>query len=328
MTRAETELAGLLTTAAEILDGVGDRFLEGRGAPSAVAKGSRDFATELDLELERTISEQLVARTGIEVHGEEFGGPSLTSGTAWVLDPIDGTFNYSTGHPLTGTLLALIRDGEPVLGLAWFPPLDRRYAAVAGGPLLVDGAARPPLPPALLDEAMIGFGAFNIESTGRVPGLFRHRVLGALSRLSSRVRMHGSTGIDLAFTADGTLGGAIVFGHHPWDNAAGALMVQCAGGIVTDLEGADWTIESGSVLAAAPGVHAELLEMIAAARGSGFAVPGSDRDTGADGGAQAPTGEAETPVSGGAWAGSEGGVDTAHSGGVDKAAPGGGEERS
>ncbi|MGW0180338.1 inositol monophosphatase family protein [Nocardia sp. NPDC003345] len=268
MTRADTELATLMATAAEVLDGVSARFLEGRGAPSAVAKGSKDFATELDLELERTISAQLLDRTGIDVHGEEFGGPALTDGTAWVLDPIDGTFNYSNGHPLTGTLLALVRDGEPVIGLAWFPPLDRRYAAVVGGPLLLDGVAQPPLAQGLLDEAMIGFGAFNIESTGRVPGLFRHRVLGALSSLSSRVRMHGSTGVDLAFTADGTLGGAIVFGHHPWDNAAGALMVRCAGGVVTDLEGRDWTIESGSVLAAAPGVHAELLDMIAATRGA------------------------------------------------------------
>ncbi|MFI9534547.1 inositol monophosphatase family protein [Nocardia fusca] len=276
MTGTGSELATLLAIAAEILDGVSGRFLEGRGAPSAVAKGSRDFATELDLELERTISARLVDRTGIEVHGEEFGGPALTSGTAWVLDPIDGTFNYSNGHPLTGTLLALVRDGEPVLGLAWFPPLGRRYAAVAGGPLLLDGKPQPPLAPAVLDEAMIGFGAFNIESTGRVPGLFRHRVLGTLSALSSRVRMHGSTGIDLAFTAEGTLGGAIVFGHHPWDNAAGALMVRCAGGVVTDLEGVDWTIESGSVLAAAPGVHAELLDMIAATRGSGY-TPVSDR---------------------------------------------------
>lgn len=279
MTGTESELATLLATAAEILDGVSGRFLEGRGAPSAVAKGSRDFATELDLELERTISARLVDRTGIEVHGEEFGGPVLTSGTAWVLDPIDGTFNYSNGHPLTGTLLALVRDGEPVLGLAWFPPLGRRYAAVVGGPLLLDGKPQPPLAPAVLDEAMIGFGAFNIESTGRVPGLFRHRVLGALSALSSRVRMHGSTGIDLAFTAEGTLGGAIVFGHHPWDNAAGALMVRCAGGVVTDLEGVDWTIESGSVLAAAPGVHAELLDMIAATRGSGYTAVSDRVDT-------------------------------------------------
>jgi myo-inositol-1(or 4)-monophosphatase len=110
---------------------------------------------------------------------------------------------------------------------------------------------------------MIAFGAFNIDSYGRIPGRYRFDVLGALSRLSSRVRMHGSTGVDLAYTAAGVLGGAVVFGHNPWDNAPGAALVRAAGGVVTDLAGERWTITSGSVLAAAPGVHQELLAMIA-----------------------------------------------------------------
>ena len=84
---------------------------------------------------------------------------------------------------------------------------------------------------------MIGFGAFNIDARGRIPGRFRFDLLGALSRLSSRMRMHGSTGIDLAYTASGVLGGAVVFGHHPWDNAAGVALVRAAGGVVTDLRG-------------------------------------------------------------------------------------------
>ncbi|MGO4614621.1 inositol monophosphatase [Nocardia sp. 2YAB30] len=257
-----SELTTLLAVASEILDSVSPRFVQGIGAPSAVTKGRNDFATELDLELERTISAELERRTGIEVHGEEFGGPQLISGATWVLDPIDGTFNYSSGHPLSGMLLALVRDGEPVLGLTWLPLLGRRYAAAAGGPVLLDDHALPPLPRGKLAEAMIGFGAFNVDSRGRIPGQFRFDLLGPLSRLSSRVRMHGSTGIDLAFTASGVLGGAIVFGHHPWDNAAGVALVRAAGGVVTDLAGAPWTIASGSVLAAAPGVHEELLDMI------------------------------------------------------------------
>jgi myo-inositol-1(or 4)-monophosphatase len=262
--RAHSDLQALLTVASDILDGVGARFVEGIGAPSAVIKGRNDFATELDLELERTVSAQLLARTGIEVHGEEFGGPQLTSGTAWVLDPIDGTFNYSAGHPLSAMLLSLVHDGEPVLGLTWLPLLDQRFAAAAGGPVLLNGEPLPALPRATLSAAMIGFGTFNVDSAGRIPGRFRFDLLGPLSRLSSRVRMHGSTGIDLAFTASGVLGGAIVFGHHPWDNAAGVALVRAAGGVVTDLAGAPWTITSGSVLAAAPGVHEELLEMICA----------------------------------------------------------------
>ncbi|GGK68297.1 inositol monophosphatase family protein [Nocardia camponoti] len=256
------ELTDLLAIASEVLDSVVPRFIAGVGAPSAVAKGRNDFATELDLELERTISGELRQRTGIPVHGEEFGGPALTTGTAWVLDPIDGTFNYSSGSPMAGILLALVHDGEPVIGLTWLPMLGLRYSAIVSGPLLVDGIAVPPLRPAKLADAPIGFGAFNVDSTGRIPGQFRFDLLGALSRLSSRVRMHGATGIDLGFTAAGVLGGAVVFGHHPWDNAAGVALVRAAGGVVTDLAGLPWTITSGSVLAAAPGVHDELLDMI------------------------------------------------------------------
>ncbi|MFJ4657655.1 inositol monophosphatase family protein [Nocardia sp. NPDC088792] len=257
-----TDLAELLGIARDVLDGASSRFVEGVGAPSAVQKGRNDFATEVDLELERTISRQLSERTGIPVHGEEFGGPQLLTGTSWVLDPIDGTFNYSAGHPLSGMLLALVQEGVPVLGLTWLPGLGQRYAAAAGGPVYLNGQPLPPLEPVKLSAAMIGFGSFNIDGAGRVPGIFRFNLLGALSRLSGRVRMHGSTGIDLAYTASGILGGAVVFGHHPWDNAAGVALVRAAGGVVTDLLGREWTIESGSVLAAAPGVHEELLDLI------------------------------------------------------------------
>ncbi|WP_067864588.1 inositol monophosphatase family protein [Nocardia shimofusensis] len=274
---APPDLPGLLDVASDILDGAAERFVHGIGAPSAVAKGRNDFATEFDLELERTVSAALCERTGIAVHGEEFGGPQLTSGTAWVLDPIDGTFNYSSGHPLSAILLALVHNGEPVLGLTWLPLMGKRYAAVRGGPLLIDGEPVPPLPTGKLAESMIGFGTFNLDSHGRIPGRFRFDLLGSLSTLSSRVRMHGSTGIDLAFTASGVLGGAIVFGHHPWDNAAGVALVRAAGGVVTDLAGEPWTITSGSVLAAAPGVHAELLEMICAVADPAAAEEGSDR---------------------------------------------------
>ena len=74
--------------------------------------------------------------------------------------------------------------------------------------------------------------------------------------------MHGSTGIDLVYVADGILGGAISFGGHVWDHAAGVALVRAAGGIVTTLAGEPWTPASRSVLAAAPGVHAEILEIL------------------------------------------------------------------
>ncbi len=70
---------------------------------------------------------------------------------------------------------------------------------------------------------------------------------------------------DRIFVAAGVLGGAISFGHHIWDHAAGVALVRAAGGVVTDLSGLSWTAESKSALAAAPGIHEQILELVAAA---------------------------------------------------------------
>jgi myo-inositol-1(or 4)-monophosphatase len=111
----------------------------------------------------------------------------------------------------------------------------------------------------------VGIGTFNVDWRGRFPGRYRLAVLKGLSRVTSRPRMHGATGIDLAYVADGTLGGALSFGDHIWDHAAGVALVRAAGGIVTDLTGAPWTSQSRSALAAAPGVHSEILDILTAA---------------------------------------------------------------
>nr|WP_296773319.1 inositol monophosphatase family protein [Rhodococcus sp. (in: high G+C Gram-positive bacteria)] len=252
----------LIDIASRLLDGIVDRFVVGVGAPSAVQKGPDDFATAVDLELEKRLTAELFEQTGIAVHGEEFGGPDLHKGPVWVLDPIDGTFNYSAGLPSAGTLLALLDDGVPVAGLTWLPLVNQRFSATVDGPVYLNGDAVPPLTERALSDSMIGFGAFNIDSRGRTPGVYRLRILEELSRVSSRLRMHGATGVDLAYTASGVLGGCVVFGHRAWDNAAGALLVQAAGGVVTDLAGDPWTVDSGSVLAASPGVHEQLLSVI------------------------------------------------------------------
>ena len=77
-------------------------------------------------------SRRSTPKTGIEVHGEEFGGADVDSPLVWVLDPIDGTFNYAAGSPMAAILLGLLRDGEPVAGLTWLPFTGERYTAVVG----------------------------------------------------------------------------------------------------------------------------------------------------------------------------------------------------
>ncbi len=258
-----TDHTALLHTAGEILDSVAEYFVDGLGAPSAVEKGATDFATQVDLDLERRIAADLTERTAIPVHGEEFGGPPVTEGAVWVLDPVDGTYNYSSGMPLTGILLGLLVDGEPVLGLTWLPLLGRRYAGRVDGPLYVAGHPVAPLEATELASSVVSYGPFNVAGHGRYPGARRADVLSALSSRVSRLRMTGSTGVDMAYTAAGVFGGAIAFGRHAWDNAAGAALVRAAGGVATDLSGAPWTASSPSLVCAAPRLHTELMAVIA-----------------------------------------------------------------
>ncbi|MBY4575082.1 inositol monophosphatase family protein [Gordonia paraffinivorans] len=261
-TESALDLPRLLDTAGAVLDDAVEIFVDGLGAPSAVYKGGKDFATQVDLDIERRITAQLEDRTQIPVHGEEFGGADPVDGPVWVLDPVDGTFNYSAGMPLTGILLGLVVDGEATLGLTWLPLLGRKYAAHADGPLLVNGEAVEPPPDLELEEAAIAYGSFNAKGGGRYAGDRRADLLSALSSRVARIRMTGSTGVDMAFTASGVFGGAIAFSRHPWDNAAGAALVRAAGGVATDIAGNRWTVTSPSLVAGRPGVHAGLMRVI------------------------------------------------------------------
>jgi myo-inositol-1(or 4)-monophosphatase len=256
------DLNALVVEASAILDAAAGPFLAGHRADSAVVKKGNDFATEVDLAIERQVVAALEEATGIGVHGEEFGGPDIDSPWVWVLDPIDGTFNYAAGTPMAAMLLALLHDGDPVAGLTWLPFHDQRYTAIAGGPLIKNGVPQPSLVHAELSDALVGVGTFSADSRGRFPGRYRVAVLENLSRVCSRLRMHGSTGIDLVYVADGILGGAITFGGHVWDHAAGVALVRAAGGVITDLAGDPWTPESRSVLAGAPGAHGQILEIL------------------------------------------------------------------
>ena len=256
------DLQALVATATGILDEAAVPFVAGHRAESAVQKKGNDFATEVDLAIERQVVAALQAATGIGVHGEEFGGADLGEDLVWVLDPIDGTFNYAAGSPMAAILLGLLRGGEPVAGLTWLPFTGERYTAVLDGPVHLNGIPQPRLAPADLSDSVLGIGTFNVDWHGRFPGRYRLAVFTELTRICGKMRMHGSTGIDMAFVGAGILGAAISFGHHIWDHAAGVALVRAAGGIVTDLSGDPWTVASRSALAAAPGAHEQILDIL------------------------------------------------------------------
>ncbi|SHM45257.1 inositol monophosphatase family protein [Cryptosporangium aurantiacum] len=265
--------AGQLRELARIAGGVLDEatpyFISEIGAKEEVVKGVGDWATAADLALERQITAALTERTGLSMHGEEFGGPDLHTGVTWVLDPIDGTANYTARIPLTGISLALLEEGRPVVGLIRLPMFGEAYQAIDGGPLERNGEAMPTLQPAGLDDVTIALG--NVAPKGthggptpRYPFRYRMALANAIAHQALRVRMFGSSAVELAWAASGAVGAALNFGNHAWDNAAGALLLRQAGGELRDLEGGEWSLRSRSILVGRPGVVGELADLLAA----------------------------------------------------------------
>ena len=256
----ELDPVGLLALAEAAVDEVEEAFRAGLGARPARFKGEGDFATEVDLAIEQQLRALLTQMTGIPVYGEEYGaadGVDLMSGNVWVVDPIDGTANYSAGNPMCGILVALLHDGRPVVALSSFPLIGRRVAAAEGGTFRSFGGPSG------------GFGggpdALGFEESRGHVGCSSHLrsgIYGYLRRTGLRPRMTGSVGLDAAFVAQGVFDGAINFSIHPWDNAAGALLVKAAGGVVTDVDGNEWTAVSSGMVVGTAQVHATLLEAI------------------------------------------------------------------
>lgn len=284
----------LLAIAEAAVDEAELTFSAAVGAEPEVIKSPGDFATEADLTVERQLRTLLTQYTGLPVHGEEFGtimpgdvvaernptddmadgldGPRRRNRqeneddalpeTFWVVDPIDGTANYAVGNPFCCILVSLVHKGQTQLSVTEMPLLGRRITARLGHGLFVDGHPARSMPPSDPGITQISFGSILSQRRGNLPISYRQDMLNEIGKSYPRMRVTGSVGIDLAFTAAGVFGGTVTFSPNLWDNAAGILAVQENGGIATDFAGNPWRPGVSGLVAGEPEVHATLLEHI------------------------------------------------------------------
>jgi myo-inositol-1(or 4)-monophosphatase len=216
-----------------------------------------DYVTEVDLAAEQAIVTLLEAEGGeVVVHGEERGGVDIAD--AWVVDPLDGTTNFAHGFWAVGVSVALVRDGRPVAGAVCAPFLDQTWVAGRGeGAWLVHGDDQPSalhVSERSAPRAVVGTG-FPFRRRDLLP-----RYLEAFEQALSRfedLRRPGAAALDLAWVAAGVFDGFFELALSPWDVAAGGLLIEEAGGVVTDWSGGDGWL-GGDILAGNPEVHAAL----------------------------------------------------------------------
>ena len=238
----------------------GDTILAaGRDRP-ATEKDPGDYVTEVDVASERAIARLLASRTpDIPVTGEESGGER--GERYWLVDPLDGTTNFVHGFPIVGVSVALVEHGRPVAGAVHAPYLRETYVAARGSGATLersDGsrealhvADRP------VGQAVVGTG-FPFRRKEHLARYLR-ALAAALDRFED-LRRPGAAALDLAWVAAGVFDGFFELGLSPWDVAAGGLLIEEAGGLVTDWNGgADYL--SGDIVAGPPAVHAALLRL-------------------------------------------------------------------
>lgn len=225
-----------------------------------VFKGRIDLVTQTDLAVEKLLVERLTGLIpGSSVLAEESHTSLVPADLTWIIDPVDGTTNYAHGLPMVAVSVGLWRDGQVVLGAVHVPMLDELFWAERGRGAFLNGGPMAVSPEPTLQASLIATGfpySFYMEVDQICERL--QRVLLA----SQGVRRFGSAAIDLAYTACGRFDGYYETGLKPWDTAAGWLLVEEAGGRVSDQHGQGYSLGRHMIVASNGRIHDQLLALL------------------------------------------------------------------
>jgi myo-inositol-1(or 4)-monophosphatase len=235
---------------------VRERFVSGRTG-KILAKGEKDFVTEVDTASEAMIKMALAAAFPSIGFLAEESAAAQTGEAFWIIDPLDGTTNFIHGYPAIGISVALMERKRITVACVYDPLREELFEAAAGNGATLNGSPIRVSGARSLDASLLG--------TGFPFGAPRHLdaylgVFGDLFRGCRDIRRAGAAVLDLSHVAAGRLDGFWELYLKPWDMAAGALIVREAGGTVGDFFGGESFLESGNIVAASPALFDAIVE--------------------------------------------------------------------
>lgn len=239
-------------------------------------KGPTDLVTEADRLSEAHILSRIRERyPDHDILSEESGFQSRAGGVRWIVDPLDGTTNFAHGLPLFGVSIALEVDGELAVGAIYDPVRDELYSAARGRGARLNGKPLRVSTVASLQDALLvtGFPHDLWEN----PAENNLGYFAAFAQRTQGVRRLGSAALDLAYVAAGRFDGFWELKINAWDIAAGALLVQEAGGRLSRLDGSPFRVDGGQILATNGRLHQAMVQVLAeVGRGGAFPLPGKE----------------------------------------------------
>jgi myo-inositol-1(or 4)-monophosphatase len=257
----------ILTDCVEIVRGVGAFQLQHfRKMPegSDEVKAMRETVSFVDVESERMLRDGLLALIdSAGFYGEE-SGKSGSQQLVWVVDPLDGTTNYLSGLDQFSISVALVKEGRPVLGLVYKPSTGEVYCCIKGQGVYHNGELTRPSHPGLTEKEALFMTGFPYRSPDLADGFFK--AAADILTMGRGIRRSGSAALDLANLSMGWIQGFWETDLQPYDVAAGVLMMQENGILVSNHRGEEYDMFSDRLIVAAlPNVHAALLAAVASA---------------------------------------------------------------
>ena len=226
------------------------------------SKRQNDFVTEVDRAAEAAIIAVLhEAYPNHSILAEESGASKGSqSEFVWIIDPLDGTTNFIHGVPQFAVSIGLRHKGVMTQGVVFDPVKNELFTATRGAGAYLNDKRMRVGKRDRINDALIGTGFpfSKIDLLERYIEMFRKVTLNCAG-----IRRPGAAALDLAYVAAGRFDGFWEMGLAPWDMAAGALLVQEAGGLVGDFAGNSDYMESGEIVAGSPKVFAQLLALVA-----------------------------------------------------------------
>lgn len=223
-------------------------------------KGEIDLVTEADFQSERKILD-IIGRNFPEdcILAEESGESSNLRDRKWIIDPLDGTTNFTHMFPFFAVSIALEVKGERILGIVYNPYFNEFFEAVKDR-----GAFLNHMPIKVSDTTRLGE---SLLATGFPYNIHREpeaviNLLKGMVMVAQGVRRAGSAAIDLCYVAAGRLDGFWEQELKPWDTAAGSLIVKEAGGVIGDFRGGPYSPYNNSIVAANPFIFQSMIEVI------------------------------------------------------------------
>ena len=230
-------------------------------------KSPADYVTSVDLEVERRIIEQLqYSYPQHSILSEERGEVPGDAEWQWIIDPLDGTGNFVHGLPHFAVSIACLRCGEPEHAVVLDVMRDEEFSASRGGGALLDGRRIRVSGQIGLLGALIASGSLDTTRNAEHGDATARGMMLATAQ-GATLRRSGSAVLDMAYVAAGRCDAMWDIGLQAWDIAAGALLVQEAGGLLSDPQGGAQAMDTGSVLCGSPDCHRLLAKMLGSVYG-------------------------------------------------------------